>query len=141
MAKRVKRKYQDLSYEEKEEFDYLLALRDEIKRERDRMMRVVACHKSRTEQERDAARAAHLGVEAVIIGTRSALKPGDVVQIEGSKESFGVMDVKDMPKSWLTRAVMDTGSLVPLLARDGSIVVSVCTRLRLLTPLEALVHG
>lgn len=77
----------------------------------------------------------------MIVATRGDLKPGDVVQIEGSDESFGVMDVKDLPKSWLARAVQDTQTLVPLLGKDGTIVVAISTRLRLLTALEALVHG
>lgn len=58
MAKRVKRKYQELTPDEKEEFDYLISLRDEIKRERERLTRVVACHRSRTDAERFAARQA-----------------------------------------------------------------------------------
>jgi hypothetical protein len=56
--KKPKRKYQELSPDEKGDYEHLLSLRDEMLREHARLSRVVASHKRYSEVDRQQARLA-----------------------------------------------------------------------------------
>jgi len=58
MAKKTKRTYQELSSDEKADYEHLLALRDEMSREHARLTKVVISRKKYTEDERNQARQA-----------------------------------------------------------------------------------
>lgn len=56
--KKPKRKYQDLSPEEKADYEHLIALRDEMLREHARLNKIVASYRRYPEAERTQARQA-----------------------------------------------------------------------------------
>ena len=58
MAKKTKRTYQELSPDEKADYEHLITLRDEMSREHERLSKVVMSRRRYTEDERRQAREA-----------------------------------------------------------------------------------
>jgi hypothetical protein len=76
--------------------------------------------------------------EAVIVATKDNVKPNDVVAL--NDEYFRVMEESELPVGWVTRAIKNTKTLIALESfTQKDILVVVCSRVRVLNPLEAIV--
>lgn len=74
----------------------------------------------------------------MIVGTKDRIKPNDLVELEG--ETFRVMDEAELPSGAIAYAVKNTQTLIALESlTQKDILIVVCSRVRVLNPLEALV--
>lgn len=74
----------------------------------------------------------------MIVANKIRVKPNDVVGLDG--EYFRVMDESELPTGWVSRAVKNTKTLLALESlTQKDILIVVCSRVRVLNPLEAIV--
>lgn len=74
----------------------------------------------------------------MIVANKGCVKPNDVVGLDG--EYFRVMDESELPGGWVSRAVKNTKTLLALESlTQKDILIVVCSRVRVLNPLEAIV--
>jgi len=74
----------------------------------------------------------------VIVSNKARLRPNELVEIDN--EVFRVMDESELPASWVSRAVKNTKTLIALESLiQKDVLVVVCSRVRVLNALEAIV--